>query len=164
MEHSVSNTSSQPHIQFDLPRQYVTFRVGALFFGVDVAQAKEIIRYQAMTPVPLAPAFVRGLINLRGQIITAIDLRVLLQLTDTPPDGHPMNVVVQTGGETVSLLVDRVGDVIDIEQSWYEPTPETIPLHVRTLIRGVFKLKKELLLVLDGLACVERGVQEDCNV
>jgi len=161
MEH---NSTPQVTSESGLPSQYVTFRVSNLFFGIDVAQAKEIIRYQAMTPVPLAPTFVRGLINLRGQIITAIDLRSLLQFQELASDLRPMNVVVQTREEVVSLLVDRVGDVIDVEQEWFEPTPETIAPHVRALLKGVFKLKKELLLVLDGSACIVGGSQEESGL
>ena len=145
----------------DLPKQYVTFRVGSLCFGVDVAQAKEIIKYQSMTPVPLAPSFVRGLINLRGQIITAIDLRALLEMEPAPAGMRPMNVVIQIGTEVISLLVDRVGDVIDMEASWFEPTPETLSPRISSLITGLFKLKKELVLVLDGSACIEKGSQKD---
>ena len=158
---SLSGRSAGADPRFELPKQYVTFRVGNLCFGVDVAQAKEIIKYQAMTPVPLAPPFVRGLINLRGQIITAIDLRALLEMEPASSDMRPMNVVIQIGAEVISLLVDRVGDVIDIEPAWFEPTPETIAPQIGSLITGIFKLKKELVLIFDGLACIERGSSKD---
>lgn len=139
----------------DLATQYVTFRAGGLFFGVDVLKVQEIIRYQSMTPVPLAPTAVKGLINLRGQIIAALDLRSVLKMEPEKNDEKPMNVVVRAGDETVSLLVDSIGDVIEVDKDEYEPTPETIAPHVRNILHGVFKLKEELLLVLNGKACVE---------
>ncbi len=139
----------------NLATQYVTFRAGGLFFGVDVLKVQEIIRYQAMTPVPLAPTAVKGLINLRGQIIAAVDLRSILELDNEKDDEKPMNVVIRAGDETISLLVDSIGDVIEVDKNEYESTPETIAPHIRGILHGVFKLKEELLLVLNGKACLE---------
>lgn len=141
----------------ELANQYVTFRAGGLFFGVDVLKVQEIIRYQSMTPVPLAPAAVRGLINLRGQIITAVDLRSILKLESGNDELKSMNVVIRAGDETVSLLVDSIGDVLEVEPAQFESTPETVAPHLRNILHGVFKLKDELLLVLNGRACVEVG-------
>ena len=93
-------------------RQYCTFYLDGHYFGVDVLKVQEVIRYQEMTRVPLAPPVVRGLINLRGQIVTAIDLRRRLDLPDRPADQLPVNVVVQTDDGAVSLLVDEIGDVL----------------------------------------------------
>jgi purine-binding chemotaxis protein CheW len=138
-----------------LGNQFVTFRAGNLFFGVDVLQVQEIIRYQAMTPVPLAPTAVEGLINLRGQIIAALDLRSILKIHKESSDAKPMNVVVRAGDETVSLLVDSIGDVVNINSDEFESTPETIVSHIRNILHGVFKLKHELLLVLNTKACLE---------
>ena len=90
--------------------QYCTFYADGHYFGLDVLKVQEVIRYQEMTRVPLAPPVVRGLINLRGQIVTAIDLRRRLELTDRPADQLPVNVVVQTDDGAVSLLVDEIGD------------------------------------------------------
>src|SRR5438094_9323996 len=100
-------------------RQYCTFYVNGHYFGLDVLKVQEIIRYQEMTRVPLAPPVVRGLINLRGQIVTAIDLRRRLELSERPADQLPMNIVVQTEDGAVSLLVDDIGDVVEVsEQSF----------------------------------------------
>src|ERR1700746_2142964 len=93
-----------------------TFILDGLYFGVDVLKVQEIIRYQEMTRVPLAPPVVRGLINLRGQIVTAIDLRRRLELTDRPADQLPINVVVHTDDGAVSLLVDEIGDVLEVPE------------------------------------------------
>src|SRR3954454_19123499 len=106
--------------------QYCTFTVDGHYFGVDVLRVQEVIRYQEMTRVPLAAPMVRGLINLRGQIVTAIDLRRRLEFEDRPADQLPLNVVVQTDDGAVSLLVDEIGDVLEIPEQAFEPPPETL--------------------------------------
>ncbi len=130
-------------------KQFATFFLNGMFFGVEVLKVQEVIRYQEMTRVPLAPAMVRGLINLRGQIITAIDLRRRLEMPPRAESQLPMNVVVRTDDGAVSLLVDEIGDVVEIEEDTYERLPETLTGVARELIRGVYKLKERLLLILD---------------
>src|SRR5438477_10638336 len=105
--------------------RYCTFFVDGHYFGVDVLKVQEIIRFQEMTRVPLAPPVVRGLINLRGQIVTALDLRRRLQLPDQAADRKPINVVVHTDEGAVSLLVDEIGDVIAVPEGDLEPPPPT---------------------------------------
>src|SRR5262245_62831776 len=95
-------------------RQYCTFLVAGHYFGLDVMKVQEVIRHQQMTRVPLADSVVRGLINLRGQIVTAIDLRRRLEYPDRPTDQLPVNVIVRTDEGAVSLLVDEIGDVLDV--------------------------------------------------
>ncbi len=124
-------------------------RQADLFFGVEVEKVQEVLRYQEMTRVPLAPSVVRGLINLRGQIVTAIDLRNRLQLNERPADQLPMNVVVQTDDGATSLLVDQIGEVWEAEEESFERPPETLQGVARDLIRGTYKLKDRLLLILD---------------
>jgi purine-binding chemotaxis protein CheW len=130
-------------------RQFATFRVGNLLFGVDVHEVQEIIRSQHLTPVPLAPEVVRGLMNLRGQIITAIDLRRRLGVTTTVAESDVMNIVVALDAEKASLLVDSVGDVIKVSGDTFEETPPTIGGKIRELAQGVFKLPDGLMLVLN---------------
>ena len=131
-------------------RQFCTFFLGEHYFGIDVLKVQEIIRYQSMTRVPLAPPVVRGLINLRGQIVTAIDLRRRLELPERSADSLPVNVVVHTDDGAVSLLVDEIGDVLQVEESTFERTPETLRGAARELIRGAYKLENRLLLILDA--------------
>ncbi|MCC7010694.1 MAG: chemotaxis protein CheW [Acidobacteria bacterium] len=138
-------------------RQFATFMLGDLWYGVDVLQVQEVIRFQTMTPVPLAPRTVRGLINLRGQIVTAIDMRQRLAMASRAADAQPMNVVVRTGGGAVSLLVDGIGDVLAPRPSQFERIPDTVGRPVRDVVTGVYKLDGRLLLVLD----VERTVGLD---
>jgi len=138
-------------------QQFCTFFIQGLLFGVEVETVQEVIRHQEMTGVPLAPAVVAGLINLRGQIVTAIDLRRRLGVRDRLEGELPMNVVVRTGDGAVSLLVDEIGDVVEVEGSNFEATPDTLAGTSRELIRGVYKLKNELLLVLDTQRSVNIG-------
>lgn len=128
-------------------RQLCTFFLGGICFGVDVVRVQEVIRLQQMTRVPLANEAVRGLINLRGQIVTAIDMRLRLQL---PVGEHdPMNVVIRADDGAVSLLVDDIGDVVEVDESSFELPPNTMPARARELVRGVYKLEGRLLLLLD---------------
>jgi purine-binding chemotaxis protein CheW len=129
--------------------QFCTFYIKGLLFGVEVQTVQEVIQHQDMTGVPLAPKDVAGLINLRGQIVTAIDLRRRLGVCDRSAGELPMNVVVRTSDGAVSLLVDDIGDVVEVEEKDFENAPDTLAGTSRELIRGVYKLKKELLLVLD---------------
>jgi purine-binding chemotaxis protein CheW len=129
--------------------QYATFYVHNLLFGIDVQKVQEIIRYQQITLVPCAPSVVEGLINLRGQIITAIDLRRRLGLPARETDKLPMNVVVHTADGVVSLLVDKIGDVLEAQKYRFEPAPDTLQGAFKDLVKGVFKLQDSLLLVLD---------------
>jgi purine-binding chemotaxis protein CheW len=102
-----------------------------------------------MTRVPLAPPVVRGLINLRGQIVTAIDLRRRLGLPDRAADRLPVNVVVTTDDGAVSLLVDEIGDVLQVPEAAFERPPDTLRGPARDLIHGAFKLDDRLLLILN---------------
>jgi purine-binding chemotaxis protein CheW len=141
-------------------RQYCTFYVAGHYFGLDVLRVQEVIRYQQMTRVPLAPPVVRGLINLRGQIVTAIDLRRRLELDDRPADQLPVNVVVQTDDGAVSLLVDEIGDVLNVEEKLFEPPPDTLAGTARELIRGAYKLDNRLMLLLDIDKALHVGSEE----
>lgn len=129
--------------------QFCTFRVDDLLFGVDVTRVQEVIRFQEMTRVPLAPRVVRGLINLRGQIVMAVDLRERLGLPPRPDDQLPMNVVLRGLDGSVSLLVDSIGDVIDVNDDAFEVPPSTMLTAQRQVIDAVCKLPNRLLLVLD---------------
>jgi purine-binding chemotaxis protein CheW len=129
--------------------QYCTFFLDGHYFGIDVLKVQEIIRFQQMTRVPLAPPVVRGLINLRGQIVTGIDLRRRLDMKDRPADQLPVNVVVKTDDGAVSLLVDEIGDVVEVSEKQFELPPETLRGGARELVRGAYKLPERLLLILD---------------
>lgn len=130
-------------------QQFCTFYLEKLLFGVHLEKVQEVIRYLEITQIPLAPRVVSGLMNLRGQIVTGIDLRRRLDLADRPADAAPMNVVIRSADGAVSLLVDEIGDVVEVTQESFERPPETLQGKVREVILGVHKLEKSLLHVLN---------------
>jgi len=142
------------------PQQYCTFIVEDLFFGVEVLRVQEVIKYQDMTQIPLAPCTIKGLINLRGQIVTAIDLRQRLELPERMEGQDPMNVVIRTDDGTVSLLVDEIGDVLELTDDTLEPPPPTIHGVAKELVTGVHKLEDQLLLILDTDKVISVGSEK----
>ncbi len=142
-------------------RQYATFSLDGMFFGVEVRKVQEVLLCQPMTPVPLAPAVISGLINLRGQIVTAIDLRRRLGLEPRPSGQPPLNVVIRTEDGGVSLLVDEIGDVLEAGPELYEPPPDNMPQKQREMVEGVYKMEGRLLLALntDAVLGIEHGLR-----
>jgi purine-binding chemotaxis protein CheW len=138
-------------------RQFCTFWMGQRLYGMPVDEVQEVMREQTMTRVPLAGSAVRGLINLRGKIVTAIDLRKGLGLGEEKFHGPMMNVVVSSEEYTVSFLVDAIGDVLDLGEESFEKVPETLQGEARRLVTGVYKLGSGLLHVLDAEKCVQIG-------
>ncbi len=131
-----------------------TFKAGDRWLGIEVARVQEILRARPVTPVPLAPAVVAGLVNLRGQIVTAVDLRRRLELAEQEQERDPAQVVVHGAEGAVSLLVDEVGDVLEVTEEDFEPPPPTLTGAARELIVGAWKLPDRLLLALDVDAAV----------
>jgi purine-binding chemotaxis protein CheW len=140
--------------------QLSTFHVGKYLFGVDVSLVQEVVRLQQMTPVPLATNEIAGLINLRGEVLTAIDLRARLGLppVDVAASGRePVNVVVRVDDEPVSLLVDEIGGVLEVSQVPFEQTPSTVDERVRDLLLGAYTLPDRLLLALNARRVLDVG-------
>lgn len=129
--------------------QFCTFYLDKLLFGIPLTDVQEVMRRHDLTRVPLSAPVVSGLINLRGQIVTAMDLRRQLEFPPFPEGTDPMNVVVRSDEGAVSLLVDRIGDVVEVNEDAFEPPPETLQGKVRETILGVYKLKDRLMHVLD---------------
>jgi purine-binding chemotaxis protein CheW len=127
--------------------QFVTFAVDGLLLGLPVGDVQEVLGPLPVTPVPRAGAHVAGLMNLRGQVITAIDLRTQFGLP-AGPHGSGGNVLARTGAGPVALVVDRVGDVVEVTDAAFETAPATLAGHARTLIVGAYKLPDALLLHL----------------
>ena len=130
-------------------RQFATFEVAGQLFGVEVHTVQEVLSYNEYTPVPLAPPAVGGLFNLRGQVIAAVDLRVQLGLERQAMQGPVMNVILRGDGEPVSLLVDRIGEVVDLDDEAFEGPPDTLSGPTRELVTGTFKMDGRLMLALD---------------
>ncbi|MET0594164.1 MAG: chemotaxis protein CheW [Polyangiaceae bacterium] len=137
--------------------QSCTFSVERLGFAVEVERVQEVLRFCHVTKVPLAPAIVGGLMNLRGDIVTAIDMRPRLGLPPRAANVVPMAVVIRRQGGAVSLLVDRIGDVIEVAKDSLVAVPNTVPRGVRELSRGILPWERDLLLLLD----TDRAVPED---
>ncbi len=142
--------NSGPESAMDGNQQYSTFCIDNLFFGIEVLKVQEVLRYLEMTSVPLAPDVIEGLINLRGQIVTAVDMRRRLGLPKRKEGETPMNMVVRSEEGAVSLLVDEIGDVLQVPADSYEPPPDNMPREQREIIDGVYKLEGRLLLVLNS--------------
>jgi len=145
----LGTAQSQEQVAVANTQEFCTFFLQDQCFGVPVEQVQEVIRYQEMTRVPLGPQVVQGLINLRGQIVMAIDLRRRLGMEERPPSQLPMNVVVRTEDGAVSFLVDEIGDVIRVERDKLEAPPETLRGPTRAMVLGVYKLPRQLLLELN---------------
>jgi len=128
--------------------QLCSFQLAGMTFGVPAVEVQEIMRAQPITRVPLADPATAGLMNLRGQIVTTIDLRARLGLVPRPAEEKPINVVIRTSEGLFSLLVDAIGDVVVPAREILELIPENVPTHFRDLIAGAYKLPDRLLFVL----------------
>ena len=131
-------------------RRFCTFHVGELLLGVEVDLVQEVLGEEPMTRVPLADPWVSGLLNLRGQIVTAIDARRRLGLPARGPGERTANVVLRTAEGAVSLVVDREGDVVDLPDTEIEPLPENVSPAIRGVVTGTCKVEEGLLLMLDA--------------
>lgn len=138
---------------------YATFRVDSLLLGIPVVEVQEVIRSHEMTVVPLAPNAVEGLLNLRGQIVTAIDTRRSLGLPPVQDDAERMHVVVRTEEAVVSLLADDIGDVMNVIDAVYAPVPDNMPQQQRELIDSVYDFEEGLLLVLNTSRLLHNACQ-----
>lgn len=141
-----------------------TFSLGEALFGLEVHRVQEVLRPREATRVPLARSNIRGLINLRGQIVMAIDLRLCLGLEPVPDDHRPMNLVLRTDDGPVSFLVDRAHDVVDVDVSTFEPPPANLAGPRRELVRGTYLYAGRLIHVLDAdavLGLIEQGAPGD---
>src|SRR2546429_9982445 len=125
--------------------QYATVEVAGQLFGVEVEAVQEVLSFSEYPAVPLASPAVGGLFNLRGQVIAAVDLRVQLGLPRQSLQGSVMNVILRGEDEPVSLLVDRIGEVIDLDDSEFEPPPETLGGPTRELILSTVQLDGRLM-------------------
>ncbi len=129
--------------------QLATFHVGDILLGIDIQQVQEINRQLDVTDVPHSPNYVRGVINLRGEVATVVDLRTILGLPSAEVTRESRNLIVHSQGETIGFLVDRISDILTISHNEISPSPTTIEGVDGSLFKGVFKLETELLIVLD---------------
>lgn len=132
-----------------MTEQFCTFRLGNHLCGITVAHVREVLLQCELTPVPLAPPALRGLMNLRGEVVAAIDLRMLMGL-DVDDDRDPAHVIIDIDDVPTSLMVDAVEDVISVASESFEHPPQTVSGVARHYMTGVHKLEGRLLLVLDA--------------
>ncbi|OKH51420.1 chemotaxis protein CheW [Calothrix sp. HK-06] len=133
-------------------QQFCTFFLDKIYFGIDVLQVQEVIRFTQITPVPLAPPDILGLINLRGKIVTIIDIKSRLQMNqniDNLNYEKKYNIILNNKSELVSLIVDDIGDVIEVAKNQFEPPPATLKGKIRSLLQGAYKLQDKFLLILN---------------
>jgi purine-binding chemotaxis protein CheW len=142
-------------------QRYSTFYLNDICFGVPIENVQEFLEHQIVTRVPLAPPVLPGIINLRGQILTTIDLRVRLGLTSLDKQEDPMMMVVKTTEGPMNLLVDKIGGVVDVDSGLFEQPTETLKPVVRAVTTHVCKLEEQLLLVLDTEKLVQISGQSE---
>lgn len=138
-------------------QQFCTFFLNEIFFGIDVLQVQEVIRCTEITPIPLAPPDILGLINLRGKIITIINIKYRLEMNqdinylnlDAVELEKNYNIILNNNSELVSLIVDEIGDVVEVTDSEFEPPPATLKGRIRSLLHGAYKLQDNFLLILN---------------
>ncbi len=128
---------------------FVTLNLAGQLCGVPVSRVRDVLRHQPIAPVPLAPPEVAGNLNLRGRIVTAIDLRCRLRLAALPAGQQPMALVVENEGELYALLVDQVCEVLCPDAGCYEPNPPTLPEQWARFSTGLYRLEATLMIVLD---------------
>ena len=144
----VSNFHNQPAYQSD-EKEFITMRLGEYYFGISVLAVQDVLRHHKIMKIPLAPRMVAGSLNLRGRIVTAVDMRLRFNMEPFENYDKPMHVVVQYRDEFFSLLVDGVGEVMSLPMDQFEKTPTNLQDEWREMAAGVFKLDGKLLIILD---------------
>lgn len=132
-------------------REFLTFMMGDQMFGIPILQVQDVLGPQKITRIPLAPAAIAGSLNLRGRIVTAINMRACLSM---PPQeeterGRGMSVVVENHGDLYSLIIDKVGDVLGVADGDFEKNPGTLDPQWRGICQGIYRLQDRLLIILD---------------
>jgi purine-binding chemotaxis protein CheW len=152
---AVGKVASNKHSEF------VSVTVGNQLFGIPVLQVQDVLGPQRITRIPLAPAEVAGSLNLRGRIVTAIDLRTRLKLPPLAEGKQGMSVVVDHGGELYSVVVDAVGEVLSLDIEAIERNPATLDAVWREVSGGICRLDKTLLIILDVARVLDFSVRAD---
>lgn len=129
-------------------KDYLTIKIAGQSFGIPILQVQDVLREQPITPIPLAPKEIAGSLNLRGRIVTALDVKIRLGL-ESNTSSTPMSVVVEYDGELYSLIIDEVGDVLSLSNKNYEKNPATLDALWREFADGIYRLEGSLLVVLD---------------
>jgi purine-binding chemotaxis protein CheW len=145
----------------DEPHEFVSITVAGQHFGIPVLQVQDVLGPQRITPIPLAPPEVAGSLNLRGRIVTAIDLRTRLKLPKLPDGEAGMSVVVDHNGELYSILVDAVGEVLSLGAGAQQRNPPTLDPAWRDVSGGIYRLDATLMVILNVARVLDFGVRTD---
>ena len=139
---------------------FVTFEIGSQLFGVPIDEVQDVFKPQRLTPVPLSHPDVAGVLNLRGRIVTMIDCRQHLGLGRSSYSDM-MAVGVERGNESYGLLIDKIGDVLSLESSDFEPNPVNLDPRWRAVSKGVFRLDRRLLIVINIATILDFGMKRE---
>ncbi|MBN8531134.1 MAG: chemotaxis protein CheW [Alphaproteobacteria bacterium] len=145
----VANIQNLPAQQGSQLKEFVTMTVDGQLLGISVLTVQDVFKHQKITPIPLAPKEIAGSLNLRGRIVTAIDVRARLRLSPRDPKAKVMSVVVEYKGELYSLLVDSVGEVLALPLEKFEKNPANLSQNWQEVSAGIYRLKSDLLVALD---------------
>ncbi len=144
-----SSNSRGSGMDSEKSQEFVTFTIAGQLFGIPVLQIQDVLSSYHITPIPLAPPEITGSLNLRGRVVTAIDVRLRLGLPARPRDTESMSIVAENEGELYSLMVDAVGEVLALPQSAFERNLPTLDPKFRSFSEGIYRLDDQLLVVLD---------------
>ncbi|MFO0997612.1 MAG: chemotaxis protein CheW [Alphaproteobacteria bacterium] len=150
-----SGRAADAGAQTDIGQEFLTVAIDGQTFGIPVLSVRDVLGPQRLTRVPLAQSEVVGALNLRGRIVTAIDLRRRLARPDRAPDASHMSVVVDARGEPYSLIVDSVGEVLSLSQDAFERNPSTLDARIKSVSTGIYRLERSLLVVLDVMQLLD---------
>ena len=142
---------------FGHSEDFVSFTIADQLFGIPVLRVQDVLASYKITRIPLAPAEIMGQLNLRGRVVTAIDIRRRIGLSPRNQDDKVMSIVVENDGELYSLVVDSVGEVLSLSSTAFEAGPPTLDPSFRTYATGVYRLDHGLLVVLDVASLLSFG-------
>ncbi len=146
---TISHIDNMDALDSGLSKEFLTIFIDNQMFGIPVLQIQDVLGEQKVTKIPLASSEISGALNLRGRIVTAINVRVKLGLPDLPKDKKRMSVVVEHENELYSLTIDKVGDVLSLENKYFEQHPATLDKIWKDISSGIYRLDGQLLVVLD---------------
>lgn len=157
---TVVNETPPATTMSSVQQQFVTLRLGEQLFGISVLAVQDVMRYQAIASIPLAPEVIAGSLNVRGRIVTAYDMRCRMGFEPFTKPEDIMMVVVDFKHELFALMVDAVGDVLSLSMNDFEKVPANMDADWRSMAAGVFKLEKELLVILDVANVIQLPTKE----
>jgi purine-binding chemotaxis protein CheW len=148
---------SEVNVAAGAPREFIAFRVGAQEFCIDIMSVREIRGWTPATALPHAPAYVRGVINLRGSVLPIVDLAERLGFPQTDASARQVIIVVQVGAQIIGLLVDAVSDILTLTTENIQPTPDVASDFVKSFVRGILAIDGRMIGVieLDGVMTTE---------